>query len=183
MKKSLFFLFLLVSFHLKAQDKTSKLASPQSILSVDYLTISLPLDRAVYQRDTNNRAEITIAGQLGILGRTNWVRYTIEKLDKFGAYDSDYTPATSLLLAPIVANGGLFSVKVILPTGWYSVKIQQNFGYGAFGIRDNTTTTKSVDAVVGIFLPTTRAKATSQTPPEKPSNGFYFFIASIQQSH
>lgn len=105
MKKSILFFLCCISFFVKAQDKNARLASPQSILSVDYLTISLPLDRSVYQRNSNNEATITVAGQLGIVGRTNWVRYTVERLDKAGIYQADQIPATSLPLSPIVSNG------------------------------------------------------------------------------
>ena len=152
MKKSIFLLSFFLSFFLKAQDKTARIASPQAtnaVNAIDYLTISLPLDRSVYQRNTSNEATITVAGQLGIVGRTNWVRYTVEKLDKFGVYQSDQIPSTSLLLSPIVSNGGLFSISLTLPTGWYSVKIQQNYGYGRLGISNNTTTTKTVKVGVG----------------------------------
>jgi hypothetical protein len=87
---------------------------------------------------------ILLAGQLGIIGWTNWVRYSVDKLKKDGSFDVNQISNTSLSLGPIVADGGLFSVNITLPTGWYRINVQQNTGL--FG---NTTTTKSVKVGVG----------------------------------
>jgi hypothetical protein len=157
MKKSIFFLSFFLSFFLKAQDNTARLANSQrvsSVNSVDFLTISLPLDRSVYQRNSSNKATITIAGQLGIVGFTNWVRYTVERLNKAGVYQGDEGSVISLPVNEIVSKGGLFSVERELPTGWYRIKIQQNYSYRPSGFGNNITTTKYVKVGVGevIFI-------------------------------
>lgn len=76
MKKSIFFF--------KAQDKTSRLADPQStnaVNAIDYLTISLPLDQSVYQRNTNNETTITVAGQSDFVGITSSIEWQLVRID------------------------------------------------------------------------------------------------------
>ena len=102
MKNLILFLLLLVTLSLTAQDKSSRIASPQA---VDNLTLSLPLDRSVYQKDAGNKASIRLAGQIGIIGFTNWVRYAVEKLKKNGDSDGILIPPTDIPPGPIVENG------------------------------------------------------------------------------
>jgi Secretion system C-terminal sorting domain/Carbohydrate esterase, sialic acid-specific acetylesterase len=74
------------------------------------------------------------------------VRYSIDKLDKNGNVTGTQIASTSLSLSPIIANGGLFSVNILLPVGWYRIKVEQSTGL--FG----TITTKSVKVGVGEVL-------------------------------
>jgi hypothetical protein len=57
MKKSIFFLSFFLSFFLLKAQNPGRIAYSK--------IISLPLDRAVYQRNSNNSATIKLATQLG----------------------------------------------------------------------------------------------------------------------
>lgn len=142
MKKLILFLFtFLLNFCTNAQSP-SRLAYSK--------IISLPLDRAVYQRNSSNSATVKLATQFsyGSNIQTGTAKYYVEQLDKYG---NNPSPGT-YYIAPIVIsdnlliqNNGLFSVDLVLPTGWYKITVTANFFY-----RTNATTPLSESVKVGV---------------------------------
>jgi hypothetical protein len=116
--------------------------------------ISLPLDRAVYQRNSNNSAIVKFATQLNYVSnmQTGTAKYYVEKLDKYGNNPSPGTyhiGPTVISDASLIQNNGLFNTDLTLATGWYKITVTVNVFY-----RPNQTTpmTESVKVGVGEVL-------------------------------
>ncbi|HAK76131.1 MAG TPA: hypothetical protein DCM71_04300 [Runella sp.] len=104
-------------------------AREAAVNAVPVHTITLPLERTVYQR-VNNEATIRLAGQLRTIRFISQVQYKVEKLDKYGTVTGIQTDWTSLALNPIILSGGLFSTTLNnVPTGWYNVQIRTRLGF------------------------------------------------------
>jgi hypothetical protein len=94
--------------------------------AVNKHTITLPMERAVYQR-VGDQATIRLAGQLRTIKLINRVEYRVRKLDKFGNVVSTQIDWTILPLFSTVNSGGLFNTTVTLPTGWYDTQVRTRF--------------------------------------------------------
>ncbi len=96
-------------------------------MSFGQLTVSWPIDRAVFQRDNSGNANVIIAGQsFAAPFPSNWqIQYQIRYLNKFGTETATQTNWTAF---PTPGVGKVFRVSVNIPTGWYrlNVRIMQN---------------------------------------------------------
>ena len=124
MKKLILFIFtFLFNFCLNAQ-------SPSRIAYSKI--ISLPLDRAVYQRNSSNSATIKLATQFGYGSniQTGTAKYYVEQLDKNGDNPSPgtyYIAPTTISDASLIQNNGLFNTDLSLATGWYKITVTARF--------------------------------------------------------
>ena len=109
--------------------------------------VSWPANYAVFQRNTitgGGSADVVFSGQ--IFGGFNTSQYRIERLNKDGSFNSDYSGWQSL---PFGSNSGMGSSNSSLfnftlptiPTGWYR-----------FSVKNNTGLTSSVKFGVGEVL-------------------------------
>lgn len=98
----------------------------QSALNAQYLSLSYPKDNAVLQRDNNNQAVITIAGQLvwgtganGTILPGTALSYKIKTL-----HVNPNVQGAAVNLS--MAANGMFFTTVTLLKGWYLVEVMLN---------------------------------------------------------
>ena len=82
------------------------------------IDVSLPLNRAVYQRNTNNQATIPVRLQVNESSATE-IRIKFEKIN----YKTGLTPIPSIIEEHTLAQDGLFDKDYTLTTGWYVLTI------------------------------------------------------------
>lgn len=93
------------------------------VLSWAQLSISHPMSKAVYQRNSSGSATITIAGQyLGSMAGSYQIEYKLDKLNiSDGSYNSNINNWTSIVSNP---SFGMFMTSISVSTGWYSVSVR-----------------------------------------------------------
>jgi hypothetical protein len=92
------------------------------------ISISLPLDRAVYQRNSSDQASITIAGQCLTTTDPTYgymIRYKVEQLNKSGSVISTITNWTDIISRPFA---GIYRTSSTFSKGWYLLSVGQ-FNY------------------------------------------------------
>lgn len=105
-------------------------------LAMAQLSISHPISRAVYQRNSSDYASITIAGQfLGSAPANYRIEYRLEALDVTnGSYVSTVVNWTSIVSNP---SFGLYSTSTAVSKGWYQLSVR------AYNINTSSTITSN----------------------------------------
>ncbi len=93
-----------------------------SISSFAQLTLSWPVERAVFQRDNSGNATVVFAGQTPIAWLGPWqLSYKIDRLTFAGAYSSSYIGWTNIATPGL---GKVFRFSHSIPTGWYLITVK-----------------------------------------------------------
>ncbi len=93
-----------------------------SIASFGQLTLSWPVERAVFQRDNSGNATVIFAGQAPVAWGVGWqLSYKIDKLTNTGSVNYTYVNWTNISTP---GTGKLFRLSRSIPTGWYSITVK-----------------------------------------------------------